>query len=303
MILCVHSVYPRCPPHYMGFSVGLSSATSPPYPLRDTSSAAWERKIVLMHDKATSRAWAQFLPLLRPWWKQLCAAVLAMGLGALVSVCQPWPLKIVIDRVLSHKPTRLPFLDAWLDSTQFSKMAILFGACAATLLVAVVTGLLTYYFTRAMGDVAQHFVIAIRRDLFAHMQRLSLRFHDQQRTGDLITRLTSDTQAIQEMIANGIPVFATNACLLMGMLVLMFWLNWQFALISLSVAPLLFWVFCYKSRIKVASRQARASTGLLASLAQETLASIRIVQGLAQEEQQNERFQARSESHHQAYLD
>src|SRR5439155_4604847 len=136
-----------------------------------------------------------------------------------------------------------------------------------------------------------------------HMQRLSLRFHDQQRTGDLITRLTSDTQAIQEMIANGIPVFATNACLLVGMLVLMFWLNWQFALISLSVAPLLFLVFCYKSRIKVASRQARASTGLLASLAQETLASIRIVQGLAQEEQQNERFQARSESHHQAYLD
>src|SRR5947208_14721087 len=105
------------------------------------------------------------------------------------------------------------------------------------------------------------------------------------------------------MTANRIPVLATIASLLMVMLVFMFWLNWQFALISLSVAPLLFWVFCYKSRIKVASRQARASTGLLASLAQETLASIRIVQGLAQEEQQNERFQARSESHHQAYLD
>src|SRR5207302_6667982 len=92
--------------------------------------------------------------------------------------------------------------------------------------------------------------------------------------------------------------------LLAGMLVLMFWLNWRFALVSLSVAPLLFWtVFRYKRHIKVASRQARASTGLLASLAQETLASIRIVQGLAQEEQQDERFQARSESHHQAYLD
>src|SRR2546428_13937099 len=267
------------------------------------SSTSWEGSMELMHDKKTSRAWTCVLPLLRPFWKQFCAAVFAMGLGALVSVCQPWPLKIVIDRVLSHKPTRLPFLDAWLDSAQLSEMAILFGACAATLLIAVVTGFLTYYFTRAMGDVAQHFVFAIRRDLFAHMQRLSLRFHDQQRTGDLITRLTSDTQAIQEMIANGIPVFATNACLLMGMLVLMFWLNWQFALISLSVAPLLFWVFCYKSRIKRASSQARASTGQLASLAQETLASIRIVQGLSQEEQQHERFQARSESHHQAYLD
>src|SRR5713101_7227009 len=88
------------------------------------------------------------------------------------------------------------------------------------------------------------------------------------------------------------------------MLVLMFWLNWRFALVSLSVAPLLFWtVLRYKRRIKVASRQARAGVSQLAFLAQETLASIRIVQGLAQEEQQDERFQARSESHQQASLD
>ena len=257
-----------------------------------------------MRDKTTGRGWAHVLPLLRPFWKQLCAAVLAMVLGALVSVCQPWPLKIVIDRVLSHKPSRLPFLDAWLDSAQFSGTAILFGACAATLLIAIVTGLLTYYFTRAMGNVAQHFVFAIRRDLFAHMQRLSLRFHDRQRTGDLITRLTTDTQAIQEMIAEGIITFGTNACVLMGMLVVMFWLSWKFALVSLSVAPLLFLtLYRYKRRIKSASRQASASTGQLASLAQETLASIRIVQGLAQEEQQSERFHARSARHHQAYLD
>src|SRR2546428_6764932 len=137
-------------------------------------------------------------------------------------------------RVVSQTPTRLPFLDAWLDSAQLSETAILFGACAATLLIAVVTVLLTYYFTRAMGDVAQHFVFAIRRNLFAHLQRLSLRFHDQQRTGDLITRLTTDTQAIQEMIANGLTVLATNTCLLAGMFVLMVWLNWRVALGFLS---------------------------------------------------------------------
>ena len=257
-----------------------------------------------MHDKKTSRDWVRhFLPLLRPFRKQLCATAVAMVLDALLSVFRPWPLKIVIDRVLSHKPSRVPFLHAWLDSAPFSRMEILLGACAATLLIAVITGFLTYYITRAMGDVAQHFVFAIRRDLFAHLQRLSLRFHDQQRTGDLITRLTTDTQAIQEMIANGLTVFGVNACLLVGMLALMIWLDWRFTLVSLSVAPLLLLVFRYKRRIKVASRQARASTSLLASLAQETLASIRIVQGLAQEEQQDERFQARSESHHQAYLD
>src|SRR5206468_1545296 len=84
----------------------------------------------------------------------------------------------------------------------------------------------------------------------------------------------------------------------------MFWLSWKFALVSLSVAPLLFLtLYRYKRRIKFASRQASASTGQLASLAQETLASIRIVQGLAQEEQQSERFQAKSARHYQAFLD
>jgi subfamily B ATP-binding cassette protein MsbA len=84
----------------------------------------------------------------------------------------------------------------------------------------------------------------------------------------------------------------------------MFWLNWQFAFVALAVAPLLFWtVFRYTHRIKVAAREARVSTGLLASLAQETLASIRIVQGLAQEEQQNDRFEAQSESSLRSYLE
>ena len=258
-----------------------------------------------MRDRKGGKEWIRhFLPLLRPFRKQLFLAVSAMVLDAAISVFRPWPLKVVIDGVLSHKPSRVPLLRAWLDTAPLSRTELLYGACAATLLIAIITGSLTYYITWAMGDLAQHFVFAMRRDLFAHLQRLSLRFHDHQRTGDLTTRLTSDTQAIQEMIANGITVLGTNGCLLAGMLVVMFWLNWRFALVSLSVAPFLFWtVFRYKRRIKAASRRARASTGQLASLAQETLASIRIVQGLSQEEQQDERFQERSESHHQANLD
>jgi len=245
-----------------------------------------------------------FLPLLHPFRKQLWWAVLAMVLDASLTVFRPWPLKVVIDRVLSHRPTRVPFLGVWLDNATFSRMHILYVACAATLLIALSTGLLTYWYTRILGIVGQRFVFDLRCQLFAHMQRLSLRFHDTQRRGDLITRLTSDIQAIQDMISNGLIVLGSNAFLLIGMLILMFWLNWQFAFVALAVAPLLFWtVFRYTHRIKVAAREARVRTGLLASLAQETLASIRIVQGLAQEEQQNDRFQAQSESSLRSYLE
>ena len=243
-----------------------------------------------------------FLPLLRPFRTPLCWAGLAMVLDAALTVFRPWPLKVVIDRVLSQRPSRVPFLHAWLDHAPLSRLHILYGACATTLIIAVSTGILTYYYIRTLGDIGQRFVFALRQNLFAHLQRLSLRFHDRQRTGDLITRLTSDIDAIQDLIANGIIVFGSNAFLLAGMLILMFWLNWQFALAALSVAPLLFWtVFRYSNRIKIAAGKARASSGILASLAQETLASIRIVQGLAQEDQQDERFRAQSTTSLQAY--
>jgi ATP-binding cassette subfamily B protein len=254
--------------------------------------------------KSTKPWLPHFLPLVRPFRKQLWWAVLAMVLDAFLTVFRPWPLKVVIDRVLSHRPTRVPFLSVWLDNTTLSRVHILYGACAATLLIALSTGLLTYAYTRSLGIVGQRFVFDLRCRLFAHMQQLSLRFHDTQRRGDLITRLTSDIQAIQDLVSNGLIVLGSNAFLLIGMLILMFWLNWQFAFVALAVAPLLFWtVFRYTHRIKVAAREARVSTGLLASLAQETLASIRIVQGLAQEEQQNDRFQAQSESSLRSYLE
>src|SRR5207244_10269437 len=93
-----------------------------------------------------------------------------------------------------------------------------------------------YCYTRLLGNVGQRFVFDLRRDLFAHMQRLSLRFHDTQKTGDLTTRLTSDIQSIQDFIANGVIVFGSNTLLLTRLAALMFWLNWRFSLAYLSCA-------------------------------------------------------------------
>ena len=245
-----------------------------------------------------------FSSLIRPFRGTLALATLAMVADALLTVLRPWPLKVVIDRVLTDRRCRVPLLGAWLDATPAGSTAVLRGACLTTLLIAVGTGVLTYYYTHALGGVGQRFAFALRRELFAHMQRLSLRFHDRQRTGDLTTRLTSDIQSVQDFVANGSILLVSNASLLAGMLGLMFWLNWRFALAALSVTPLLFGaVYRYTRRIKAAARRARASDGLLASVAQETLASIRIVQGLAQEEQQDERFRAQGQSSLDAYLE
>ncbi len=250
-------------------------------------------------------AWMHdLIPLLRPYRVALGWATVAMVLDAALTVLRPWPLKVVIDLVLSHRHSRVPLLGGWLEAARAAPMSIVYGACAATLAIALSTGWLTYAYTRTLGDTGQRFVFVLRRNLFAHMQRLSLRFHDRQRTGDLITRLTSDIQALRDVVSNGSILLVSNGCLLAGMVAMMMWLNWRFALAALSVAPLLFWtVLRYTSRIKAAARDARASDGLLASVAQETLASIRIVQGLAQEDQQIERFQVQNAGSLRAYLE
>jgi subfamily B ATP-binding cassette protein MsbA len=241
---------------------------------------------------------------LRPYRTALFAAIVGMILDAALTVMRPWPLKVVIDRVLSHRPSRVPFLHAWLDSSAHTPMQILWGACAATFLIALGTGVFTYFFTRTLGNIGQRFAFDLRCHLFAHLQRLSLRFHDRQPLGDLLTRLTSDTTAIQDVIASGVIILGSNGCLLLGMVTTMLWLNWRFALAALSVAPLLFFVVLrYSLRIKDAARQARLSTGVLASVAQETLASIRIVQGLAQEGQRDELFEAQGVNSLQASLE
>jgi len=233
-------------------------------------------------------------------------ATVAIVLDAGLTVLRPWPLKVVIDRVLLHQSRsfRVPLLGAWLARGSLEPADLVLVCCAASVAIAAGTGWLTYGFTRTMGDVGRHFAFELRRDLFAHLQRLSLRFHDRQRTGDLTTRLTSDIQNMQDAVANAAPTFASNALLLAGMVVMMLWLDWRYALIALSMAPLLLWtVFRYTHRIRSAARAARKSDGLLASVAQETFASIRIVQGLAQEERQGDRFQAQNQTSLSAYLE
>jgi subfamily B ATP-binding cassette protein MsbA len=228
--------------------------------------------------------------------KLLWATIAVIADGAL-TLCRPWPVKVVIDRVLTsgHRALRVPFVGLWLDRLSPERAQFLVGACVVSVLVGIGTGLFTYAYTRGMGDVGRHMAFQLRRDLFAHLQRLSLRFHDSRRTGDLTIRLTNDIQSIQEVVANGVSVFATNALLLAGMVVVMLWLDWRFALVALSLSPLLFLaVFRYTGRIRIAARAARSSNGLLAAFTQETLAAIRIVQGLGREGFQDGRFETQN---------
>jgi ATP-binding cassette subfamily B protein len=229
--------------------------------------------------------------LLRPHLKGLTIGIAAVFVEGIANLAEPWPLKVVLDNVLKSKPGH-----GWLNQLIFSaagtdKFAILKFAALAVLVIAAVGAVSSYtekYITTNLGQWVVH---DLRHTLYSHIQRLSLCFHDQKQTGDLISRLTSDIEAIQSFIASGLLGVLMNSLTLVGMVAIMFSLNWRFTLIALSVAPLLFVVvFHYTRRIKKATREVRRKEGEMVSVIQEVLSSMRVVKAFGREEFEQQRM-------------
>jgi subfamily B ATP-binding cassette protein MsbA len=235
--------------------------------------------------------------LLRPHRKALSIGLLAViGEGA-ADLLQPWPLKIVIDSVLH---ARTPHGHGWLNHIVVSmfgtdRMAILQFAAVGALVIAIAGAICAYtekYLTTSVGQWVLH---ELRLKLYSHVQRLSLSYHDRKQTGDLISRVTSDIDAIQSFIASGLLGVLMNSLTLVGMIGVMLYINWRFTLIALSVAPFLFTaVFSYTRRIKKASREVRKKEGEIVSVIQEVFTSIRVVKAFGREEYEQRRLEEES---------
>src|SRR5256885_1867883 len=233
--------------------------------------------------------------LLRPHWKTLTVAFIAVIGESAGDLLEPWPLKVVFDYVLGSK--KMP---GWLAGLVNSvaghdKVSILYFAAFSVIVIAAVGAVGSYgekYLTTSVGQRVMH---DLRRTLYHHIQRLSLSYHDRKKTGDVISRVTSDIDAIQDFVSQALLGIVVNAVTLIGMLAVMFYLNWRFTLIALSVAPILFAVvYVYTRRIKKASRAVREKEGEVVSIVQEVLSSIRVVQAFAREDYEQTRFEKQS---------
>ncbi len=231
--------------------------------------------------------------LLRPHYQALLLGLVAIVGETTADLLQPWPLKIVFDDVLkAHSPR----LNGWLNHLVFSvagsdPLAILRFAALAALGVAVVGAICSYgekYLTTTVGQWVMH---DMRLTVYSHVQKLSLSYHDNKQTGDLISRVTSDIDNVQSFIASGVLGGLVDVMTLLGMVGVMFYLNWRFTLIALSVAPVLFGVvYTYTRRIKQASREVRKKEGEIVSTIQEVLTSIRVVKAFAREDYEQQRL-------------
>jgi len=237
-----------------------------------------------------------FRQLLQPHWKALSLGLAAVTGEGVADLLQPWPLKIVLDNVLRNRPVRGGWLNHLLD-TAFGndKLALLQFAAASVLVIAILDASCSFgekYVTTSVGQWVMH---DLRRILYSHIQRLSLAFHDQKRTGDLISRVTTDIESVQTFITGGLLSVLSNGITLFGMVGVMLYLNWRFTLIALSVAPVLAaLVYTYTRRIKKASRELRKKEGEIVSTIQEMVTSIRVIRAFAREDYEQRRLEVES---------
>src|SRR5579859_1039483 len=201
------------------------------------------------------------MPFVLPYWRRLTLALLA-GIGSsLTDVLRPWPLKFIVDNVVLHRHHAVSIFPLTALAGQ-NRFHILLAAVLLIVLVAALNGLFDFLQVLWMSQAGQRVVFALRNALYDHIQRLSLSFHDANRTGDLLSRVTNDIESMQDMVTMGLLSLVSNGLSLVAMVVIMALLDWQFAVLALSVTPLLLLiVYKYTRWIKRAARAARRKEG------------------------------------------
>ena len=233
--------------------------------------------------------------LLRPHWKALTIAFVAVLGETAADVLEPWPIKVVIDNLIQSKP--LPHWLMRIGASVFAqdKFAVLNFAVAAVIVIAIVDAVSTYaekYFTTNVSQWVAH---DLRMTLYHHIQRLSLADHGEVNSGDLISRVIDDISSVQDFINSALLGIFVDVLTLVGMIGVMLWVNWRFTLIALSVAPILFGVvYVFTRKIKAAARAVRKKESALLSGVSEVLSSIRVVQAFTREDYEERRLESDS---------
>jgi ATP-binding cassette, subfamily B, bacterial len=222
--------------------------------------------------------------------RRIAAGMACAVFYALARVVEPWPLKVVFDQVLFHKPARglllRPFTLLGHSSTD-----LLATSGIALALAGVVRGISYYYEDYLLSTAAQEIVYRIRARLYRHLHRLSLSFHQRRSTGDLLVRLSSDIVLLRDVLIDSVVNLGTGAIMLVLMLAVMLAVDPVLTAVSLGVMPLILLLTTfYGRRIRVNSKQQRKREGQVAAAMHEALAAMDVVQLHGAGEREQERF-------------
>ncbi|UWZ82563.1 ABC transporter ATP-binding protein [Occallatibacter riparius] len=238
----------------------------------------------------------------KPYWVQAVISSISVMLKSLSDVTGPYLLKVAIDRYLVKEPgseltwlgRRLPS-DPWHGITQLAELYTL------TLLLAYGFEFIQTYLMQWLG---QKMMFDLRRDIFRHMQRLHVGFFDTHAVGRLVTRLTSDVDAINEMFTAGILAIVDDFVTLTIMAVIMLRTKWWLALLAFSVLPLILIVTrMFRDSVRESYRRVRAAIARINSFTQEHISGMSVVQLFNREERAYQDFEVVNKQHMVAFKD
>jgi ATP-binding cassette subfamily B protein len=223
----------------------------------------------------------------------IAGSFLALLLETGLRLLEPWPLKYVFDYIL------IPAHNNSVNSINhygLSPVLLLTLAAVGIVVISAVGSIAAYLSTYGMSLAVVRVLSEVRGDVFNHLQHLSLSFHQKSKSGDLIARVTADIEKMRTVtVKTALPLF-TNTFSVLGMLAIMFWLNWELALAVLAIFPLLMLLTSNMiSRIRKFAKKHRDSEGVLAATTGETIGAIKVVQVLSLQTMLHDVFSAQNQ--------
>jgi len=216
-------------------------------------------------------------------------------LSSVFALLTPLPLKIAVDSVAGSHP--LPgFLAAIVPAqVRQSQMGVLLVAAGLFVVVFVLKQLTEFGNLVLATYTGEKLLLGFRSRLFRHAERLSLAYHDSRGTADSAYRIQYDATAIQTIAVAGLIPFFTAAVTVAGMIYVTARIDWQLALVALTIAPVLFLVMrAYRKRLRTQWHDAKRLESSALSVVQESLAALRVLKAFGREDHARDRFADRS---------
>jgi len=248
-----------------------------------------------------SRLMKRLLGYLRPYSWQVGVALISIVLKAGADVLGPYLTKIAVDRYLVKVPgLRTPF-DFLLSANPYSGIARIAALYVVLLGLSFFLDFLQTYFMQWTGQMA---MFDLRKELFRHLQRMHVGFYDKNPVGRLVTRVTSDVDALNDMFTSGVVSIFEDVFVLAGIVAFMVHMNWRLALITLAVLPLIgIATKIFRDNVRASYRRIRTAIARINAYLQEHVSGMVVLQLFNREERAFQEFSKVNEVHMDAFKD
>ncbi|HZC18836.1 MAG TPA: ABC transporter transmembrane domain-containing protein, partial [Rubrobacteraceae bacterium] len=235
--------------------------------------------------RRTKTALSHFVPFLRPRRRGLLLALVFLVLETGTSLAQPWPLALILDYVLGQET--LPI--------SVNGQVLLVGIAILLIVVSTTSRAVSAFRRYLLSKLGQETVFDMRDALYRKVHELGLDYHGARRTGDTITRVTSDVKEVRSLLVDSVVEVGSSFLVLIGMLVVMLWMSPSLTVLALITVPFLFLaVRRYRQALIERMRVVRTKEGAIASVIQEAVTGIRAVKIFAREDDEIDRFRKES---------